>query len=130
MRYFACLILLSKIAHAEPIYEIYMDDLKDMIPDTDRNIARIQSPYLAVLDACFKNDLYGFNIRKADFDMQWKESLICYDDQNFKLSKELKVNFKECEDKRANGTRYEQANCMQSEIIKAHNIYKPQISNP
>lgn len=104
----------------DPIYWAYVSEYAKA--GDEFKIGKHQSPYLAVLDKCFRPELSAFNITHTDYDKQWKKSVTCYDDENFNLSSNLRVKLEDCVDQRVKrGHIYDQAYCMQGKIIKAHN---------
>ena len=123
MKLFIFLSLLSTQAFAGESYEAYLSDNAE--EGYSLIIARHNSPYSVLLDKCFKARVIGFNIaRSNDPQSEYRPVVTCYDDENIKLSKGIKLELEECVDKRRESV-YHQANCIQRKVILAHNALKP-----
>lgn len=83
-------------------------------------VPNLKSPYQGALSNCYKSELEKFNNNHYNNDRIWKQTVICYDDANFKLGAN-KLNLESCVDAKARrGYWYDQAYCMQNIILSAH----------
>ena len=85
----------------------------------------IQSDYEPGIQRCFKSPLSNFNWTYRNREQEWKfkESVVCYTEENGKLPQNKKVNFEECKDMAKRNQAYDLALCYQKLFVQAHNYH-------
>ncbi len=94
-------------------------------PDDTFLMRKIQSDYEPSIQKCFKRPLANYNVTFRNQEAEWKfkESLICYREENEKLPKEKRVDFEDCKDRALRNESYDLAYCYQGLFVKAHNYH-------
>lgn len=94
-------------------------------PDHPYRMRKIQSLYEPSIQRCFKNPLSNYNVTFRQREQQWKfkESLVCYKEENEKLPQDKRVNFDECKEDLKRNEAYDLAHCYQELFVKAHNYH-------
>lgn len=126
MKIFFCLIFLSlNSIHAEG-YKSYEFILSDHArPDDSISMRKIRSDYEPSINKCFKLPLSSYNVTYRDREekFKFKESVVCYSEENEKLPKNKKVDFGECKERASRNESYDLAYCYQGLFVKSHNYH-------